>query len=228
MPFEILDSFRPEMSSDWISEIEKIIKQLEKSKINSIFSPTDPDLKDRKQLAISYNVLMQAHLRRFLCLIDSMELMWNNERLLPCTMMGRSCMESAAMPMLINTTLEKCINTKDFNRAVHWIASHILLVRTDLQGSGFDDIKLKKIHINDAIKVVEDLVSGYTRAYDLLSEFLHPNSFGVFCSFCSYSSEAGKTTFLDSQAIEGKTIANCISSLISVPVFGRPGVGSKI
>jgi hypothetical protein len=59
MPFEILDSFRPEMSSDWISEIEKIIKQLEKSKINSIFSPTDPDLKDRKQLAISYNVLMQ-------------------------------------------------------------------------------------------------------------------------------------------------------------------------
>lgn len=35
MPFEILDSFRPEMSSDWISEIEKtnvIIKQLEKSK----------------------------------------------------------------------------------------------------------------------------------------------------------------------------------------------------
>jgi hypothetical protein len=76
MPFEILDSFRPEMSSDWISEIEKtnvIIKQLEKSKINSIFSPTDPDLKDRKQLAISYNVLMQAHLRRFLCLIDSME-----------------------------------------------------------------------------------------------------------------------------------------------------------
>ena len=111
-------------------------------------------------------------------------------------------MESAAMPMLINTTLEKCINTKDFNRAFHWIASHILLVRTDLQGSGFDDIKLKKIHINDAIKVVEDLVSGYTRAYDLLSEFLHPNSFGVFCSFCSYSSEAGKTTFLDSQAIE--------------------------
>ena len=57
---------------------------------------------------------------------------------------------------------------------------------------------------------------------------LHPNSFGVFCSFCSYSSEAGKNTFLDSQAIEGKTIANCISSLISVPVFGRPGVGSKI
>jgi hypothetical protein len=50
----------------------------------------------------------------------------------------------------------------------------ILLVRTDLQGSGFDDIKLKKIHINDAIKVVEDLVSGYTRAYDLLSEFFAP------------------------------------------------------
>jgi hypothetical protein len=72
-------------------------------------------------------------------------------------------MESAAMPMLINTTLEKCINTKDFNRAFHWIASHILLVRTDLQGSGFEDIKLKKIHINDAIKVVEDLVSGYTK-----------------------------------------------------------------
>jgi hypothetical protein len=128
---------------------------------------------------------------------------------------------------------EKCINTKDFNRAFHGIASHILLVRTDLQGSGFDDIKLKKIHINDAIKVVEDLVSGYTRAYDLLSKFFHPNSFGVFCSFCSYSSEAGKTTFLDSQAIEGKTIANCISSLISVPVFGRAwsrvkDIGEKI
>jgi hypothetical protein len=104
-------------------------------------------------------------------------------------------MESAAMPMLINTTLEKCINTKDFNRAFHWIASHILLVRTDLQGSGFDDIKLKKIHINDAIKVVEDLVSGYTRAYDLLSEFLHPNSFGVFVRSAVTAPRPGKLPF---------------------------------
>jgi hypothetical protein len=147
MPFEILDAFRAEMSGDWISEIEKtniIIKKLEESKIDSILSPTDPDPKDRKQLAISYNVLMQTHLRRFLCLIDSMELLWNSERLLPCTMMGRSCMESAAMPLLINTKLEKFINTKDFNKAFHWIASHILLVRTDVKGSGFDDISLKK------------------------------------------------------------------------------------
>jgi len=100
MPFEILESFRSKMSDDWISQIgetNKIIEGLEKRKVDFIPLPNPPDANSKEHLNRSYNVLMQAHLRRFLCLIDSMELTWNSGRLLPCTIMGRSCMESAAI-----------------------------------------------------------------------------------------------------------------------------------
>ena len=80
-------------------------------------------------------------------------------------------------------------------------------------------MKLKSIHIMDAIRSVEELLKGYLDAYDWLSEFLHPNSLGVFASFCNYRHNPEQATFRDNQEIVGKSISNCLTALISVPVF---------
>ncbi len=128
-------------------------------------------------------------------------------------------MESAAVAVFINSKLDKHIVDKDYNKAYYWIASHTLLVRVDIEANDFDDVKLKSIHILDAIRSVENLFKGYIDAYEWLSEFLHPNGFGVFGSFCNYNPDIGMATFLDSQEISRKTISNCLASLISVPVF---------
>jgi hypothetical protein len=222
MPFETPDFLRKEMSDDWIAQItetNRIIKELEKRKVDLIALPHPPDVTNKHHMNRAYNVLMQAHLRRFLCLIDCMELTWNTGRLLPCTMMGRACMESAAIVVLINSKLKKHITETDYNKAYYWVASHMLLVKTDIEAHGFEDVKLKSIHIMDAIRSVEGLLKGYLDSYDWLSEFLHPNSFGVFASFCNYRPDLERATFRDSQEIAGKAIYNCLTGLISVPVF---------
>jgi hypothetical protein len=54
---------------------------------------------------------------------------------------------------------------------------------------------------------------------DWLSEFLHPNSLGVFASFCDYRPDMERAAFRDNQEIAGKAISNCLIGLISVPVF---------
>jgi hypothetical protein len=224
MSFEIPESFRPEMSDEWIDQIEqtnRIISEIEKRKVDFIPLPNPPDATKKEHMKRGYSTLMQAHLRRFLCLIDCMELTWNTGRLLPCTIMGRSCMESAAIVVLINSKLEKQITAKDYNKAYYWIASHMLLVKTDIEASGFEDVKLKSIHIMDAIRSVEELIKGYLDTYAWLSEFLHPNSFGVFSSFCDYRPDLERATFRDSQEIDQKTISNCLAGLVSVPVFAK-------
>lgn len=224
MPFEISESLKKEMIPDWISQIEKYnnaIEVLKRSKVDFMALPNPPDAKNKEQLNRNYNVLMQAHLRRFLCLIDSMELTWNTGRLLPCAMMGRACMESAATTMLINSKLEKHIIDKTYNKAYYWIASHMLSVRKDIEVSGYDDLKLQSTHIMSAIRYADSEVSGYLDAYEWLSEFLHPNNFGVFSSFCEYRPDIERATFRDSQEIARKAISNCMTGLISVPIFAR-------
>ena len=124
------------MSDKWIAQIEqtnRIIEQIEKHKVDVILLPNPPDATNKEHFIRAYNVLMQAHLRRFLCLVDCMELTWNTGQLLPCSIMGRSCMESAAIVVLINSKLEKQIAAKDYNKAYYWVASHMLLVKTDIE-----------------------------------------------------------------------------------------------
>ena len=73
MAFEIDRFFRPEMSDDWIAQIGKTnqaIDELKKRKIDFIALPDPPDPTNKEHLTRSYDTLMQAHLRRFLCLID--------------------------------------------------------------------------------------------------------------------------------------------------------------
>lgn len=222
MPFELLNSFRSELSDASIAQIgetNRLIAVLEKRKVDFIAIPNLPDAKNKEHLCHIYNVLMQAHLRRFLCLIDSMELTWNSGQLLPCTIMGRSCMECAAIAIFVNYKLEKHISDKAYNKAFYWIASHTMLMRKVIDTKGFDALKFKSIHIMDAIRSVDIFAKGYADAYEWISEFLHPNSFGVFASFCNYRPYDGRVTFLDSQEISRKTLSNCLSGLLSVPVF---------
>ncbi|MGB7976501.1 MAG: hypothetical protein WCF81_19615 [Roseiarcus sp.] len=163
MPFEISESLKKEMTSEWISQIGRYnhdIEALKKSKVNLIALSKPPDPKNKEQLNCIYGVLMQAHLRRFLCLIDGMELTWNTGRILPCTMMGRGCMESAATAILINSKLEKHIKDKTYNKAYHWVASHMLAVHKDMELSGYDDLKLQSTHIMNAIRYADGEVNG--------------------------------------------------------------------
>ena len=85
----------------------------------------------------------------------------------------------------------------------------------------------------DAVTLADKLIKGYLDDYGWLSEFLHPNSFGVFASFCNYRPDMERATFRDSQEIARKSISNCLTALISVPVFARAwsqveGIGREI
>jgi hypothetical protein len=236
MPFELSDALKAQMTDDWVTQIDqtqRILRVIEKRRVDFIALPNPPDLTNKEHLNRSYNVLIQSHLRRFLCLIDAMELTWNTGRLLPCTIMGRSCMESAAMLALINTKLQKLVGDKNYNKAYFWVASNMLLVKTDIEAFGYEDVSLKSIHIMDAIRAVEAILRGYLDTYNWLSEFLHPNSLGVFASFCKYLPDQQSATFLDNQEISGKAIYNCMAGLLCVPVFAMAldqakDIGEKI
>ena len=205
-----------------LDEINEWVKRLAAQKSEQLLVAQTPDCRDRQHLRNFYTIFIHCHLRRILCLVEVMQDTWNSEQLFPCSILGRIAMEGAATMVSINGNLQKYISAKDYDRAYFWIASHVLATkRTDVPPE-FSDLKLKSINIMDAIRAAEKLVKGFEDGYDWLSEFLHPNSFGVFASFSEIVDVGDQriVKFLDAQKVTKKTMANCLTgATLSIPVF---------
>jgi hypothetical protein len=222
--FQITTAMEVEGGTDLRSRVDEInewIRLLTSQKIEHISVSQIPDCRDRHHFRDFYIILIHCHLRRMLCLVDAMQSTWNNEQLFPCTILGRIAMEGAATMVSINDTLQKYIS-QDYDRAYFWVGSHVLATkRTDVPPQ-FSDLNIKSINIMDAVRAAEKFMKGFEDSYGWLSEFLHPNSFGVFASFSEINDSGTQKifTFLDAQKVPMKAIANCLTgATLSIRIF---------
>jgi hypothetical protein len=205
-----------------LDEINEWVKFLVAQKVEQLSTTQTADCRDPQHFRNLYTILIHCHLRRLLCLVEAMQDTWNSEKLFPCSILGRVAMEGAAIMVSINESLQKYISAKDYDRAYFWIASHVLATKRTDAPPKFSDLKLKSINIMDAIRAAEKSHKGFEDGYDWLSEFLHPNNFGVLSSFSEIVDVSNRKSvkFLDEQKVDKKAMANCLTgATLSISVF---------
>jgi len=186
-----------------LEKLNSLVTFLTNQKINQLPFTQQPDCRDKNNLQKLYIMLTQCHLRRLLCLVEAMQDAWNNDRLFPCSILGRIAMESAATMVSINEQVSKYISAKNYDRAYFWIASHVFSTKLENLPPPSRGINFKSLNIMDAIRAAEKLQKGFEGHYDWLSEFLHPNSLGVFASFSEVvdTENERRVKFMDAQKV---------------------------
>ncbi len=120
--------------------------------------------------------------------IDSLSLYKKNKKL-QSIMIIRSVQESVAVLFLITEKIEKCVNRKSLGNIDSFLIKCLF-------GCKIDPIKkTTPIHIMDAIRCLDRRIPGSQTAYDVISEYVHPNGPGTFGCYGNLDESVGTYSF---------------------------------
>lgn len=131
------------------------------------------------------NATYQCLIRRTLDAVDGMRAAWNAGNLLTAITMARSLIEIAAIVRHLTDSIEKAIREKDVDALDKAVMSVGFGTRIeDLYEDELAKEEYKAQNILTTIdkmdkKMFQDGIPRLRKTYDFLSEFVHPNSFGI-------------------------------------------------
>jgi hypothetical protein len=160
-----------------------------------------------------FDWLHHIYLRRALNLADNYSILVTSKQDLAATVIGRALIETTAHFHFLLNELRRYINLSKCGDAYHLVSSYML---GGNHGFNEDNIKFKRLHINDSLRDIEKLFPGVKEQYDWLCEFVHPNSLGA-TAFSVSSSETGKITFFDK--IETPSATPVLDAAIFLVIF---------
>lgn len=122
----------------------------------------------------------------------------------------RAAQESTALLYWLYLEMKKVCDNNNLNEFDSFIMKLLF-------GSKIEPIKEKAYNILTAIDKVDKLIQNFRKNYDILSEFVHPNSYGTFISHGKLNKQ--KNTFYFGTEKRDKPITTGIYALKGILLF---------
>lgn len=139
-------------------QIVSDLKSYSKEKISFEFDPAGTDLFSIMELRLSYS-------RRCLALIESITFLLHKNQIVPAAILSRAMIETVAMG---------CYYLHEINRLIDSGSSEQLKKKFERFFAGMTNGKIKPIHVNDALRHLEEVEGKYVTYLD--------NKFKIFSS----------------------------------------------
>tara|TARA_R110001606_G_scaffold399285_2_gene583674 strand:+ start:3371 stop:4069 length:699 start_codon:yes stop_codon:yes gene_type:complete len=161
--------------SVWKSHRRTIVKPLSK---NLAYKPT-----------FEADYLREAAMYRFIELAESSYTLYKAGLLIGAVITARSAYETLAVMWYLNSKLTHLVKTKDLKHFSERMRSLIL-------GWSKDEVFPEKTNVLTCIKSVDKELEGqFSRHYDMLSEYAHPNYSGTFGAYAEPNHETLDVAF---------------------------------
>ncbi|PCJ95091.1 MAG: hypothetical protein COA45_12525 [Zetaproteobacteria bacterium] len=170
--------------------LNEYIYELKKHQVKEI--RVEGDLA-RSKLAWKIEIYSQAMRYRLIELSEVCIEQWNKERFVSCFIFARSIIETVSVLYDFELRLEKALINKDLSVVDDIIMSKTFSSRLEDLFDG--RINSKVPSVLTAIDKVDKIIDGVRSEYNRLSEFAHPNYFGVSNAYGKIDYEFGDVSF---------------------------------
>lgn len=155
---------------------------------------------------------IQCLIRRTLEAVDGMRMAWNAGNLLTAVTMARSLIETGAVVRCLIDKVKEATKERDVDALDRAVMSAGFATRfEEFMGDDWAYKAKNILTLIDAMdrSLFEDKVPRLRRAYDFLSEFVHPNHLGILGLYSDHLAEEHRIEF----GRQGKKKANILSHL---------------
>lgn len=180
--------------SVWKRHLRKTVKPLAK---DIVYKPT-----------FHADVYRESAMYRFIELMESAYSLYKSNLLVGGIVVVRAAQETLAVIWYVNTKLKYLSETKDVKHFSERVRS------LTVGWSKEDDDLPKMLNVMTCIKSVDKEMEGkFSRHYDMLSEYSHPNYSGTYGSYANSNHETLEVNFDQYQKSE-KALSNCLEDSI--------------
>jgi hypothetical protein len=212
------------VGGDW-ADAEKLNAGLEDLRATQVgvIDPRDPEIWPAK-VAWAIVVIEQAMIHRAVMLADGCADTWNSRNVLTSVLAARGLLETIAAMWEFEVALRKRV--KDGQMKPLYEAVMRRTFGTRLEGWIADGAGFKAIHINDALRALEEDLEGTMNHYDHISEMCHPNSLGHHQMFTTTEKPSGIVRFNPQQGWNARLYHHITATFFLLQL--APGVSKRI
>lgn len=178
-----VSKFTEDHSKDTVRAFNSSLDFLSKQKVSSLPLCPDGPATTIRQCLFSFDWVCQALLWRCCNIAEQYAKLVNENQALGATIIGRALAETVAHFHNLLQELEDLLKKGKSEKAYHLISSYSLGGRNIPETTDGKRLKLKTLHINDALRRINTRYENFQDTYDFLCEFTHPNSHGTTMSF---------------------------------------------
>ncbi|MCK4654326.1 MAG: hypothetical protein KAU01_07770 [Candidatus Cloacimonetes bacterium] len=183
----------------------KIINRLIKKKISRM-KKSIPKIVDPMKFGIHSKTHFKAQefkeltLLRIIDISESAFVLYKKKKIIPALLLTRASIETLSIFYYMYNEVDKVIKAEKINNNFITKLDRLLL------GNKFDrseENSFDPINIMDCIRILDTVAKGTNKQYDFLSEFCHPNEFGLLNGYSTMNKEKIYSE-LDITHLEGK------------------------